>query len=39
MNDFVIQKLKEKYTGSVYQKPDRFRHFKYLADNQLKKNR
>ena len=37
MNDFVIQKLKEKYTGSVYQKPDRFRHFKYLADNQLKK--
>ncbi len=37
MDDFTILKLKGKFLGSIYQRPDRIRHFKYLGNSSLKK--
>ena len=36
MDDFIFFKLKKKIYNSIYQKPDRYRHFQYLKKNNLK---
>ena len=36
MDDFIFYNLNKKIYNSIYQKPDRYRHFKYLKKNSLK---